>query len=149
MKNTQTEKVSTETVEAWTDTLLEKNPILGKKLDKLPIDERITPRELFIEVIKFLYLVSAFQIRLTPSLIVDLGWHEFILFTKAYEKFCHLKLGKFIHHTPDDDKSSNNRNYIKTIQCYIIFFGEPPVPIWGEVSKKEWIDSQCGSCQPT
>lgn len=35
-----------------------------------------------------------------PSQVVDDAWHEFILFTKAYDRFCQKALGRFLHHTP-------------------------------------------------
>ena len=35
-----------------------------------------------------------------PSQVVDVAWHEFILFTKQYENFCQKALGQFLHHTP-------------------------------------------------
>lgn len=35
-----------------------------------------------------------------PSQVVDLAWHEFILFTRAYEAFTRKALGRFLHHTP-------------------------------------------------
>jgi hypothetical protein len=35
-----------------------------------------------------------------PSQVVDIAWHEFILFTKAYELFSKKAMGKFLHHTP-------------------------------------------------
>ena len=35
-----------------------------------------------------------------PSKAVDDLWHEFILFTKHYNDFCHQAFGKFLHHTP-------------------------------------------------
>jgi hypothetical protein len=35
-----------------------------------------------------------------PSKAVDAMWHEFILHTKAYEAWCALTLGRFLHHTP-------------------------------------------------
>lgn len=35
-----------------------------------------------------------------PSQAVDVAWHEFILFTRNYEHFCHRALGRFLHHTP-------------------------------------------------
>jgi len=37
-----------------------------------------------------------------PSEIVDVLWHEFILFTRAYETFCNQALGRFLHHTPTE-----------------------------------------------
>jgi hypothetical protein len=35
-----------------------------------------------------------------PSQAVDDAWHEFILFTLIYERFCGKALGRFLHHTP-------------------------------------------------
>ena len=41
-----------------------------------------------------------------PSLVVDTAWHEFILFTHLYAKFCHKAAEDFIHHTPTSATSS-------------------------------------------
>ena len=35
-----------------------------------------------------------------PSRAVDTVWHEFILHTQAYKRWCDLGLGFFLHHTP-------------------------------------------------
>ena len=35
-----------------------------------------------------------------PSQVVDVAWHEFILFTRNYQVFCQSALGHFLHHTP-------------------------------------------------
>lgn len=35
-----------------------------------------------------------------PSQAVDVAWHEFILFTRSYKKFCDKAIGRFLHHTP-------------------------------------------------
>jgi hypothetical protein len=35
-----------------------------------------------------------------PSQIVDDLWHEFILYTQGYAKFCTQAFGRFMHHTP-------------------------------------------------
>lgn len=37
-----------------------------------------------------------------PSQVVDVAWHEFILFTRNYENFCNKALGRFLHHTPTE-----------------------------------------------
>jgi len=37
-----------------------------------------------------------------PSEIVDVAWHEFILFTREYEHFCKNAMGRFLHHTPTE-----------------------------------------------
>ncbi|WP_162085795.1 glycine-rich domain-containing protein [Sulfuriferula nivalis] len=37
-----------------------------------------------------------------PSQAVDMAWHEFIIFTKAYQDFCNKALGRYLHHTPTE-----------------------------------------------
>ena len=35
-----------------------------------------------------------------PSQVVDVAWHEFILFTLKYQNFCSKAFARFLHHTP-------------------------------------------------
>jgi hypothetical protein len=37
---------------------------------------------------------------LTPSALVDIGWHSFLLHTREYASFCHQVAGRFLHHVP-------------------------------------------------
>jgi hypothetical protein len=37
-----------------------------------------------------------------PSQVVDMAWHEFILFTKAYSHFSRAAIGRYLHHTPTE-----------------------------------------------
>jgi hypothetical protein len=58
-----------------------------------------------------------------PSQVVDDAWHEFILFTKAYQKFCLSAFGKFLHHSPAEAMASDKsaQKGIKTawkISCH-------------------------------
>ncbi len=46
------------------------------------------------------YLKSGRKFVAMPSQAVDDLWHEFILYTKAYEAFCQQAFGGFLHHTP-------------------------------------------------
>lgn len=41
-----------------------------------------------------------------PSQVVDIAWHEFILFTRQYQLFCKEALGRFLHHTPAEAMQS-------------------------------------------
>ena len=41
-----------------------------------------------------------------PSQAVDDAWHEFILFTRQYDKFCRQAFGRFLHHTPAEAMTS-------------------------------------------
>lgn len=38
----------------------------------------------------------------SPSKMVDIGWHTFLLYTEAYADFCRKIAGRFIHHYPRD-----------------------------------------------
>lgn len=45
----------------------------------------------------------------SPSPLVDIGWHTFILYTREYGKFCRdLTGGRFIHHEPTDEEGVPN-----------------------------------------
>ncbi len=35
-----------------------------------------------------------------PSQVVDVAWHEFLLFTRQYETFCKNAFGRYFHHHP-------------------------------------------------
>lgn len=41
-----------------------------------------------------------------PSQVVDVAWHEFILFTRLYQNFCTRCFGRFLHHTPAEAMKS-------------------------------------------
>lgn len=41
-----------------------------------------------------------------PSQAVDVAWHEFILHTRRYQRFCQQHLGRFLHHTPAEAMES-------------------------------------------
>lgn len=56
------------------------------------------------------YLRSGKQFVAMPSQVVDDLWHEFILYTKAYDAFCKQAFGGFLHHTPAVVLSPDKRN---------------------------------------
>ena len=41
-----------------------------------------------------------------PSQAVDDAWHELILFTRQYRRFCDRAFGRFLHHTPAEAMAS-------------------------------------------
>ncbi len=55
------------------------------------------------------YQMSGKKYVAMPSQIVDDLWHEFILYTRAYEDFCKKAFGDFLHHTPAQALSSQKR----------------------------------------
>jgi uncharacterized membrane protein YgcG len=87
---------------------------------------------------KFIYLglVSDFQV--TPSRIIDVVWHEHILFSKGYRDFCNEVIGQSFDHYPElvPEEQQTGRfsaQYLDTIDLYRAEFGlEPPIEIWGD-----------------
>lgn len=85
-----------------------------------------------------------------PPSIIDIVWHEHILFTKQYEADCKFVGGQFLHHTPESssdilsprysaghvDKSAEERlaieqNSLFMLSQYKALFGEEaPSAIW-------------------
>ncbi len=58
-----------------------------------------------------------------PSQAVDLMWHEFILYTNHYQRFCRQAFNRFLHHTPTDvmetpDKAQNGIKNTWFYACY-------------------------------
>ncbi|WP_199451291.1 glycine-rich domain-containing protein [Vibrio harveyi] len=69
--------------------------------------ERNEVLDIFEETKKFLYLCvmsrknECFDIKIDDqTLILDLMWHNFILFTKDYFQFCVDQFGAILHHVP-------------------------------------------------
>ena len=123
----------------------EKVPLLYKKIAGICLENNIREEEVLTEMLKFLFLIGNYKLRLSPSHIVDLAWHEFILFTRMYAKFCLKEYNRFIHHTPSEEKTTNL--YRKTIQTYILSFGSPPTHIWGNIANEKDMITNCGSCE--
>ncbi|WP_069383896.1 hypothetical protein [Halomonas caseinilytica] len=63
-------------------------------------------QEIFSEMKKFIFISAIAQKECIefeidePILIIDKMWHQFILFTMDYERFCNKFFGKMLHHVP-------------------------------------------------
>ena len=124
------------------EELIQEEPQLQNKVVKalgLSFEET---HEGILEMLKFLVLVSISPQVLTPSKVVDKIWHEFILFTRTYDKFCKQHFGRFIHHQPDGGKVANGRQFRRLIALYELKFGSMPAKFWGEGIS----NSECGGC---
>src|SRR5438105_443043 len=65
--------------------------------------------ELFLELNRYLELCFRTGASLQmPNKRIDLVWHEFILFTLDYDRFCNDSFGTFIHHTPSNPSQVEN-----------------------------------------
>jgi hypothetical protein len=56
------------------------------------------------------HLTSGRKFVSMPSQVVDDLWHEFILYTQQYERFCQKAFGRFLHHTPAVVLGANRSN---------------------------------------
>lgn len=100
--------------------------------------------ELLTEVVRFMQLVASSDSRLSPSVAVDLAWHEFILFTHGYASFCEREFGRMIHHQPGGLAETNRQQFLTTLGLYRQHFGAPDPLYWGDRSQVG--DSECGAC---
>ena len=127
-----------------TKVLFANNSILNTKIkNALSCDNQIAFDALF-ETLKFMELIHIHKKTLTPSLNVDLAWHEFILCTRAYHQYCEENFGKYIHHHPGGEDKENYLQYKKTIRFYQNQFGDPPEYFWGKHTNPN--ELSCGSC---
>jgi hypothetical protein len=55
------------------------------------------------------HLQSGHRFVSMPSQVADELWHEFILYTRAYDDFCRRAFGRFMHHTPAVVLSADKR----------------------------------------
>ncbi|MDR7210323.1 hypothetical protein [Flavobacterium piscis] len=91
-----------------------------------------------LEYKKFMYLAATYNEMVSPSEIVDIVWHQHLIFTNSYSEFC-LLLSKRIEHIP----STHNRSEIekfqkakeKTKELYEINFGKQLDAIWGHINE--------------
>ncbi|SMG48740.1 hypothetical protein SAMN05661096_03512 [Marivirga sericea] len=85
----------------------EDNVIIEGFMERYSVS-REEAEEILTETKKWLWLASenikekkSFRMFIDHSLIIiDEMWHNFILHTRAYQKFCHEKLNLFVHHEP-------------------------------------------------
>jgi len=85
---------------------------------------------------KFVYLGIISDFVVTPSLVIDQVWHQHLLFSKAYRKFCQDVIQTDFDHNPelipmDGQTSTFSAQYMDTLKLYKTEFGyEPPADIW-------------------
>jgi len=86
---------------------------------------------------KFVFLGVSSDIIVTPSKVIDIVWHEHLLFTRAYREFCRDVLGREFDHPPelmpsDDQTELYAQQFDATLDRYVSeFHVMPPGDIWG------------------
>ena len=92
---------------------------------------------------KFIYLGIISKFEVTPSKIIDIVWHEHLLFSKAYRNFCTDIIEQPFDHHPEllpmaDQTGRYSAQYVDTIDLYKAEFAiEPPADIWGDTKFDE------------
>jgi hypothetical protein len=66
------------------------------------------PERILDQALAFLAAAAVTARPLSPSALVDIGWHTFILYTSDYREFCDRVAGQFIDHVPDDDPETEH-----------------------------------------
>ena len=74
-------------------------PLINRLVEKKSL-ERMDAETLYVDMLRFLYLCGTDGKVLAPSERIDLAWHEFLLFTREYQRFCRSMFGFFVHHNP-------------------------------------------------
>lgn len=86
-----------------------------------------------LEYKKFMYLAATHDAMVSPSEIVDVVWHQHLVFTQSYADFGKL-LGKVVQHIPSthnrQDAARFKQAKERTHQLYKNNFGEPPSDVW-------------------
>ncbi len=70
------------------------------------------PQAALTEYKKFMYLAATSDFMVSPSAIVDVVWHQHLIFTQSYNEFCKL-LGKKIQHIPSTHNPEEFQNFKK------------------------------------
>jgi hypothetical protein len=83
----------------------------------------------------------------SPSPLVDIGWHTFILYTKPYADFCDKVGARFIHHAPSDvdgvDYGAGNiARTVMALQAHGFIVDEP---LWADGRHDCSNDGDCTS----
>lgn len=104
-------------------------------------------RELFNEMKKFLCIAASFpDMRFAPNKKIDEMWHDFVLFTPDYHRFCKI-FGRYIHHVPSGPHpdSVKQTNYSNTLEKLRVVFGNPDPKYWFLPDS----DDECSGCWGT
>ena len=90
-------------------------------------------RQAIVEYKKFMFLAATSSSMVSPSEVVDIVWHQHLLFSQSYDAFCSL-LGKRIEHIPSTHNSAEKVRFAKakehTKKVYEENFGKQPEAFW-------------------
>jgi len=86
-----------------------------------------------VEYKKFMYLAGTSDLMVSPSEIIDVVWHQHLIFTQSYSDLCAI-IGKNIQHIPSTHNKEDFEKFKlakqRTKKLYHDTFGEQPQEIW-------------------
>jgi hypothetical protein len=90
-------------------------------------------KKAILEYKKFMYLAATSDMMVSPSEVIDVVWHQHLIFTQSYSDFCHV-IGKQIQHVPSTHNHADFEKFKlakeRTNKMYTAIFGEQPSEIW-------------------
>jgi hypothetical protein len=98
--------------------------------------------EVLTELQRFLQLAAVHGSDVNVhSPLVDAAWHELILFTADYARYCETTFGRYIHHRPFTSRTiATGAPREEFVRRYERAFGIAVPPLWLEGA------SECGGC---
>lgn len=82
---------------------------------------------------KFMFLAATANQMVSPSEIVDIVWHQHLIFTESYKEFCTI-LGKKTEHIPSTHNKEEKETFLRaknqTKKLYEQNFGSQPEEFW-------------------
>lgn len=115
--------------------------IIYYKLHKHYGYERSMADLLVREAKRYTYLVSQVDFEPVPSEEIDQAWHEMILLTKSYHRFCDTFCGGYVHHEPSSLEDMQRENYAKDVLSEYLKTQEVYQTLYREkCDKRAWTD---------
>jgi hypothetical protein len=116
--------------------------LIEKLLKERIVDSAEQAQALFTEAIKYLILNRMHPGKqwMMISRLIDEAWHQFVLFTVEYSKFCVRYFGMYLHHAPGNDPNTAARppSSVPTVgdfrSHYEQVFGMPLPEIWHDAT---------------
>ncbi|OLT27416.1 hypothetical protein BJF83_02340 [Nocardiopsis sp. CNR-923] len=107
--------------------------------------DRATSARIVDQSLVYLVACSHTPSPISPTPLVDLGWHAFILRTSEYREFCRDVLGGFIDHHPNDARPNDAEREAtaeRTLRAVLDTGLHVEHDLWTE-------DAGCSSCTDT
>ncbi|MGW2851495.1 glycine-rich domain-containing protein [Streptomyces sp. NPDC001215] len=128
------------------------NRLVGRIVRDEEVERGLAER-IMDSALGFLYLSATNPgRRLSPSPLVDIGWHTFILYTRGYREFCQRVAGRFIDHEPNDvpDAPQKPGGIKRTIAAFKAFGLPIDEMLWtGHLTRKKTIAVLAGEAVST